>query len=189
MRRRPWASGSGVVLIRGPLLGIRGRSATCVTGNDPKVREEISGAPSEVLDRGRRKSDLVARRSRPAMIEHQNGKQRRFFWLPVVNVMRPGTTPGSCALRGTLMPDMSARARPSRRVRRKTMFRARPGRRDLDRCKVDARWRVRTRRYHAPPALCCVNTEAPHPLIDRLTTMTFATRACQTHGRKNLWQS
>jgi hypothetical protein len=44
------------LLIRGPLLGMRGRSATWVIGNDPKVREEISGAPSEVLEWGRRKA-------------------------------------------------------------------------------------------------------------------------------------
>jgi hypothetical protein len=51
-----WALGSGVVLIEAPPLGMRGRSATWGTGNDPKVREERSGAPSEVLDWGRRKT-------------------------------------------------------------------------------------------------------------------------------------
>lgn len=56
MRRRPCALVFGVVLIRGLLLGMRGRSATWGTGNGPKVCEEISGAPSEVLDWGRRKA-------------------------------------------------------------------------------------------------------------------------------------
>ncbi|UKA60518.1 hypothetical protein [Arthrobacter sp. FW306-2-2C-D06B] len=55
-RRWPWQLGSCIVLIRGPLLGMRGRSATWGTGNNPKIREEISdeGAPTEVLDWVRR---------------------------------------------------------------------------------------------------------------------------------------
>lgn len=57
---------SGLVLIGGPLLGMRGQSATWGTGNDPKVREETSdgGAPNEVLDRDRRKAPWL--HARPA---------------------------------------------------------------------------------------------------------------------------
>ena len=87
------------------------------------------------------------------MIEHQNDKQLRFFWLSVVNGVRPRTTPGSCAPGGTLRSDMSARALIDGEFGEKTMFRARLGRRDLDRCRVEASWPVRTRWSRVTPAL------------------------------------